>query len=392
MKKILYVTSNPLEYNSSANLRNTAIIKGLIENDYEVSICYLNLNHKKQYLDSGFPELNIKKRYFLPNDYKKEEEKKITTNDKKDIRTKIINIIKSIILKFTREFSIYDFNKIYIQKNNWRIFDDKFDYIISSSDPKSAHLLAEKIIKQNPNIAQKWIQYWGDPFSDDINFKSSYLKKRAKKEEKRLLKMANKIVYVSPFTLDKQQKLFPTEQNKMTFVPIPYISKINMENPKNKVYTIGYFGDYYTKNRNIDNLIKYIVKYNKNNLIIAGGTDYIIPQNDNIESYGRLPYNEIKELETKVDLLVCLCNSSGTQIPGKIYHYSATNKPILIILDGENAKEMKHYFEKYNRFYICENDVEKINKTIEQIKKEKKEYMDFDLLDCKTISKDFITK
>ena len=42
--RILYITSYPLEYSSSANMRNIALIKGLIENGNEVHTLSTNLD------------------------------------------------------------------------------------------------------------------------------------------------------------------------------------------------------------------------------------------------------------------------------------------------------------------------------------------------------------
>ena len=69
--------------------------------------------------------------------------------------------------------------------------------------------------------------------------------------------------------------------------------------------------------------------------------------------------------------MVHLCNLRGGQIPGKIYHYSVTNKPILFILDGtaEEKKMLYNFFKRFERYYFCNNDIESILSTIKKIKK-----------------------
>ena len=64
--------------------------------------------------------------------------------------------------------------------------------------------------------------------------------------------------------------------------------------------------------------------------------------------------------------LVHLCNLKGGQIPGKIYHYSSTTKPILFILDGTKKEQgiIKDFFNKYNRYYFCNNDEEDIKNSL----------------------------
>ena len=87
--------------------------------------------------------------------------------------------------------------------------NEKFDYIISSSDSKTSHFIAREIIKSN-NLIVPWIQIWGDPWSDDIGIKNcNFLTKyRIKKNEKKLLKEADKIFYISELTANKIKDKF----------------------------------------------------------------------------------------------------------------------------------------------------------------------------------------
>ena len=128
---------------------------------------------------------------------------------------------------------------------------EKFDIIISSSDPKSSHLIAESLIYNNPGIAKKWIQYWGDPFASDINKKSYLPDFLIKKEEERIISKSDMVIYVSPFTLEKQKELYPKYASKMVFFPIPYLKKIEYPKTNNVNLVLGYYGDYRKKDRNI---------------------------------------------------------------------------------------------------------------------------------------------
>jgi hypothetical protein len=60
-------------------------------------------------------------------------------------------------------------------------------------------------------------------------------------------------------------------------------------------------------------------------------------------------------------------NKKGTQIPGKIYHYAATNKPVLIILDGEFEQQMEQYFNSFERYSCCQNQVASIDEACRKI-------------------------
>ena len=381
--KILFITSDPLEYNSSANMRNRAIIKGIIENGNQVSTLSAELNEKSIYADNSKLNLELKERYWIQDSIK-------IKVDKEDKVKKTKKKIKEIIYNVYVKFSIYDPKKRLLKKLNASQIENEFDLIISSSDPKSAHLLAEKLIKEKPNITKRWIQYWGDPFLDDINKKSFFSKKLIKKEEERIISLCDKIVYVSPFTLEKQKKLYTKYSDKMEFLPIPYIKEKIYKPNKNKNIVLGYFGDYRSQDRNIQPLYK-LVSNNKNiQLNICGNSNLKLEQKENINIKARQTLSVIEKMEEKSDILVCICNSHGNQIPGKVYHYAATNKAILIIVDGEKQENIKKYFETYNRFKICKNNEIDILKTVNIIMKEEKKYEPLYELNARNIAKKLI--
>lgn len=379
---ILYITANPLEYSSSANMRNIALISGLIENGHNVSTLSAQKNNNSIYIDKSKTDLNFKRRYWI-------KEKNISIN-KQDKNVTIKKKIKEIVYKLYMLFSIYDPKKRLINNVENVKFEDEFDVVISSSDPKSAHLIAEKVI-ENINEKVKWIQYWGDPFAEDINRRNIIPKAIIKKEEKRIISKANKIIYVSPFTLKKQKKIYKENANKMFFYPVPYIKRkiYNKNITKNLKYSVGYFGNYNTHDRNIMPLYNAISNDQEITLKICGDSNLKLSNRKNIFVENRQAREDIEKYEEDIDLLVCICNKKGTQIPGKIYHYAATNKPILVIIN-ENNQEMKNYFESFNRFILCNNNEQDIINKIRNIIKSNKKYSPCDNFEAKIIAKEVL--
>lgn len=383
--KILYITSTPLEYNSSANMRNIAIIKGLQKLGNEVSSLSSEVVNSSIYSNDISEIINLKSRYSLKLGA---IQSNITNNINQKNNFK--RIIKNKIYKIYTKFSIYDPKKTLVSKVSKDFIKEKFDLVISSSDPKSSHLIAERLLDLNPNITKKWIQYWGDPFVGDINKNSIIPTKVIRREEERLIGLCDEVVYVSPFTLEQQQKNYPKYKYKMKFLPIPYIEEKMYTKVSNSKVILGYFGDYKSKDRNIEPLYDAIMKNNDFYLNICGNSDIKLEEKNNISVRPRQKINVIEELEKKSDILICICNKKGTQIPGKIYHYAATNKPILIILDGDRKKELRKYFESFNRYKLCENTEEDIIKAIKDIMNEKAEYNPLSLLSSEKIAKEFI--
>ena len=383
--KILYITATPLEYNSSANMRNIALIKGLEELGNEVSTLSSDFCEDSIYIESIESKVKLKDRYWI-----KLGQLQSNITNKVNSKNKLKKKVKEKLYKIYTKFSIYDPRKTLTSKIKKGLVNSKFDLIISSSDPKSSHLLAEKIIQLNPDITKMWIQYWGDPFCGDINRNTIIPDFFIKREEKRLIKKCDKVVYVSPFTLERQQKIYKEYKEKMVFVPIPFLKEKVYKNVKNEKVVLGYFGDYNSKDRNINHLYNVVKENIKLELNICGNSDITLKEKENIKIKTRQKTSILTSLEEVVDILICICNRSGTQIPGKIYHYAATNKPILIILDGQNRKELKRYFEDFDRFELCNNNEKDIEKAILNIINSKKNYKPSDLLEPKHIAQNIV--
>lgn len=365
--RILFITNSPIEYSSSANIRNTALIKGFIENGHDIDILTCYPDKSSKYYDSTIANnLNLAIKYIDRADDSNEQELE-------NIKYKSSNLyhkVRNNLYKLYNALSIYD-----PRKRNLRLMDnieinESYDVVISSSDPKSSHLIAEKIVERLK--VTKWIQYWGDPLTTDINKNAIIPKFILKNEELRLLEKASEAFYVSPITLKLQKEMFKEISGKIHYLPIPI--QINGYDEKtitiNDNIKIGYYGDYFSRDRNIIPLVNACEKSDFC-LEIFGSSDVKITDKDNIQVNERAPFEVIKMHEKNTDILVCLCNKKGGQIPGKIYHYAATNKPILLILDGDYQQTIHDWFGKYPNYFICKNDENSIRETIMKINNSK---------------------
>ena len=351
--KILFVSLAPLEANASAVLRNNALIKGLLLNNNEVDI--LTIPKIEAFTDNNevlslYDSTEI---FYIGNNK--------LYNSLVEHRDNLAGRLRKSLLPTIRylyhRLSVYD-NTIQIAKSAELDILPKsyYDIIISSSDPKSSHYAVNRLIKQGIRYG-KWIQYWGDPMAADISNRSILPNSYIKRKETKLFSCADSIVYVSPLTLEEQQREFKYFANKMHFVPIAYSSR--KESKIDKAYSktrLGYFGDYSSRKRDIRPLYEAIRKEKTGyELVIAGNSDLKLEPKSHISIYPRITQKEVDERESKCDILVCILNIKGAQIPGKIYHYAATDKPILIIMDGEKKEQMREYFKRFNRYVMCEN-------------------------------------
>lgn len=352
MLKILYVSTMPLQYNFSANIRNIALIDGLIRNEIIVDLITPKPNKNYGLYDSSLNVVGIRNIYYPVKDLAGGKPQNVGK------RSSIIGKIKGVCLKAFQFIVPWDARLLTVHYSNRIILKENYDIMITSSDPKSSHKFGKAIMENNKGRIKKWVQYWGDPFAIDINKTNIMPFAFIKQVEKSILKKADSIVYVSPFTLKKQTENFPAYAHKMHYYPLPILSG-EIGKPDDSIdyqnLRLGYYGAYKKNDRDIYPLYK-AIRHTRHSLEIAGTTDVHLEDTERIKVLPRISFGEVQTKENEKDVLVCICNKKGTQIPGKAYHYAMSNKYILLIIDGENADEIRESFKEYNRYVICENN------------------------------------
>lgn len=378
--KIFIINGDCIQKNSSANLCHLAYIRGFLSAGHDVTL--LSADGRDHKLDPSMtiPESVKHHTIYATTFYEKFSFKKgsqantpapVTGNGNSDSSHGIGSLIHKITAK-CKSFvlSCYGIHGIYskfIKKANSFKSNEHYDYVISLSTPVTSHIVAHNLLKNGNIKADHWIQIWEDPwYSDAYGFNGDI---KVHQEEKRILSYAEKICYVSPLTLQNQQKLYPDSAQKMYWQPLPYYYKNDLTVPtelKSKKY--GYFGDYAPASRDLKPFYLAAVEMGIN-LNICGNPSNLFESTDTINIHPRLPLDKLKPIEDSTNVLVFLCNRKGGQIPGKIYQYSATDKIVLFILDGtdEEKDTLYKYFSQFNRYVFCENNVEDIKRAINQI-------------------------
>lgn len=351
--KILFVTLAPFSGSGSGMIRNKALIQGICSLGHDVDVLTVGSN-KHQVSDNSVISERVKVYYAgenkMYNQLSHQSSKKVT-----GFSLFIENTIRYIVHKlYPWDYTMGIANNI--ELNCLPSFD--YDIVISSSNPYSAHRAVKNLIKQGLHT-KRWVQYWGDPLSNDASRTNLVPEFVLKRLEYRLLKGADEIVFVSPLTLSYEIKTHRRLKQKMKWLPIPYLKETK---PVSGTH-ISYFGDYYTKNRNIIPLYDALKKYGKP-AIIAGDGDCILSPTDKLELYSRC---DVKPLVDKTRINVVLLNAHGTQIPGKLYHCAGSFVPVLVVCDGNIVDDVKHYFSKYDKFFFCENNVDSIVSSLHAI-------------------------
>ncbi|TDO94081.1 hypothetical protein DFR79_10446 [Halanaerobium saccharolyticum] len=379
--KILIISGNPINDNSSTNLYKKRILKELSKEN-ELTVITYSYNKKDirytesdiEYIEYGYKNLknqfiNYIMKKIKNNQSKNEKSKKNMQKGKKENK---INFFKSDKKK------IYGSLTYWIRKVVKSINLNDYDLIMSVSYPPVSHKLAYDLFKNYDNNID-WIQIWFEPW--DLKL-TNELSNKIKAEENKFFELADHIFYMNPLFYEKKTNEFKQYANKIHLLDLPInIDEKSKRTNLSKRKSVGYFGSYFTYNRNIIPLyeaMKDLVKFDN---YIIGNSNIDLKNEDNLLIKDRIPYAELKRYEQQVSILVVISNHKiySNLIPGKIYEYSSTYKNILFILDGEekSKERIKKYFSDFNRFTFCENNKKSIKN---ELKKIANNYYDRDII------------
>lgn len=359
--KLMYVLSDDIGHNTSANIRNAGLIKGFVEKGVSVQVVCLKASSCQ---DQGL--LGMIKGADLLYFTRQSQGAVNVNNQNLSFKAKI----KRKLVKLYNIFRVFDPNIYLIRRMN--IDTSQLimpDVILSSSDPRSAHVLARKVAKAL-DFNGKLIQYWGDPMCNDISA-SRLMRPILKMRERELVRTADLSLYTNQASCDKISKLYHIPSEKLMAIPTPCESSYSsVKHTDNRIINIGYFGEYYSWRRNMTPLFSFIYNNPEYQLTIAGKTDVSVA-GKNFDVHPVLPSSEVNTLMEQMDVLVVVENlpkkgyeKDCIQIPGKVFHYGATDKKILVISEtGLTRNE----FVRYNRYKFCDNNVESIGKALSEL-------------------------
>lgn len=351
MKKAIIILTQPIEANTSSMIRSRNIIKEIPSYGYK-TICYSPYSDNVNELEFILPNVEIR-RYGKVNyvaNFKESLERKVSLKYK----------ILKFMYKLYKKVDIFGASIQYLKYTHLildEVKNEKPDILLTFSDPMTSHIIGRKCRK----YANKYVQQWGDPLATDTISKIGLPVWLRKIIEKTLIKKADRVCYVSPFTCDEQKKLYGKYANKMIFLPTPSIEYQNIKKEKHDKLKIGYFGSYNLIARDIRPLYEAVSKNKNIELFLIGNSDLNLKTKENITVIDRISQTELDKYFYEMDILVCVLNSKGNQIPGKMYHYAGSYKEILVIKDGEFGNEIEKFFMKYNHYSFVDNDKNKIS-------------------------------
>lgn len=367
---ILIVVGSCLRINTSANLCHLSYIQGCLDAGKNVDV--IAMSERGCIVDNSIVLPKGAHWFFFDQPMVNSSPITINKHPALIIPSILKGPVRTIKNNFLKLYGIYGRSaQVWMNRAQKFSSSKQYDYVISLATPYVSHRLAANLIKKKRVNYGKWIQIWEDPWTLDLYNKSST--QETFKEEGVLLAEADQVIYSSPLTLKYQQEEFPDEAFKMSWHTLPYYYEeddtknqetINVSTAK----VFGYFGDYYKFSRNLEPFYN-AAKATGFKTEIVGNSDLNLKSTGSILISARVGLSELSKLQNKTNVYVFLCNLGGGQIPGKLYQYSVSDKPILFILDGRSSEiaALKSYFSPFHRFVFCDNNEESIANAMREI-------------------------
>ncbi|HNX76639.1 MAG TPA: hypothetical protein PLM07_16540 [Candidatus Rifleibacterium sp.] len=374
-KKILYVTTCYYLKNSSAAIRNNALVRGLSKLGHEVDVLTVEWPEGKK---SAFfaQEMNGRVFYSKLKNYNVLQKK------------------KSFFSKFFKGIGLSNFlaNLFFFPDvcKEWPSEIMKldlnftcYDLLVSSSDLKSSHFAAKEIKVKYPNL--KWAQIWGDPWADDIGL-SILHKLIVRLIEPKILNCADLIFYTNELTVKKMHEKYPSLSKRMNFCPRSYYREVYHEELQNsdsiRLLYPGAFGS----GRDISLLASVLDEFNlgakkRVELVVFSNADSYksLEKFKCIEFHPPIDYDEILQQFAMAHGAIFIENyGESGQIPGKLFDYFGTMLPIVCLLKNRNNK-LGQFLDRFERCIILPNERDFIARNIDELIKRIKLRTNFEL-------------
>lgn len=254
----------------------------------------------------------------------------------------------------------------------------KIDAIYSSSPPYTCSIIAKKL-KKFSNLP--WIAGFRDPWTGFISTPKRWVIPAIIDShlEKSVFKTADFVECAWEGIIKDAFKKYPSlDPTKFIHIPNGFDSSDfpEIEFKPNEKFTLTYTGSMYGR-RNPDSFFKAIEKLitsgeidpNDIKLIFVGrfGDEIYdmfnkVTFNDNIEIHSYVPHKKSIEFILRSDVLLLVVDESKESeeiVPGKVYEYIGTRKPILAIAP-DNSSIAKLIKETQTGFVAHQNDIDRI--------------------------------
>jgi len=245
------------------------------------------------------------------------------------------------------------------------IKENNYDFLITSHEPIVDTLLG-LALKNKTKI--RWIADLADPISAD--YYPSFWRPILKKIEKETLKKADLIIVTNEALKKKYEKIANSVEKILVVTQgfdLDFFKSYKKTN-ENQKFTLAYTGSFYKEFRNPEELIKALKRLDFDfELRLAGRLENFLPHFKGIKKkvnyLGVLSHKKVLEVQVTSDVLIYLGNKLEDQVPGKIFEYFGSKRPILCIIQNEKDP-MAKTVKALGVGEVCLNEEEEIYKAL----------------------------
>ena len=322
----------------------------------------------------------IKEPYRFVNFFSKKKSQTISKGIIKETGSQ--SVLEKIMLYIRGNFFIPDARKSWVKPSiqylSKYVKENSLDLVITTGPPHSLHLIGLQLKKQ---LRVEWVADFRDPWTTIGYHKKLKLTEPSKLKHQELehevLNSADRIIVTSPST--------KAEFKQKTNVPIEVITNgydvVKIDEAKlDTKFTLSHIGSLLSERNPIIlwQVLKDLIEENeafKNSFqlnLVGSVSEEVLESiknyisSDCINNVGYIKHNESIKYQKKSQVLLLIeIDSEGTKsiIPGKLFEYMASNRPIIAI--GPESSDIEHILKETNSgHYLGYSDYYSLKETI----------------------------
>lgn len=292
--------------------------------------------------------------------------------------TYVVKLTYKIRSKFVNKDLRYGGWDIDLTASKCKELVETYDYdgVLSISQPFTSHFIAEELL-ENSKKSLKWFVMQFDPFSFNVELiKNRRERGVVKGLEYRIFSKSDVLLLTPELYKYYQKNLFSEFKEKM--VSISYANLQELSFDKQKAKEISFYpgkvncffaGRLYKDIRNPDVVLNIFSKIG-NDIALTLMTNFDGKQDSYSTNIRFLPFqNRDTALKMMLDanILINIGNSVEMQVPGKLFEYLSTGKPIIHFSKIQNDPALI-YLEDYPNVFIVKEWEEFLDSDIERLR------------------------
>ena len=245
-----------------------------------------------------------------------------------------------------------------------------YDVLITSHEPGVDAILGLLLKRKNKTI--HWIGDFGDPFV--APYTPRWRMSIDRVLEQKIYDQCDTLLFTSEKTVKYILETYPGLGNKKILVIRQGFDQEAQEGPaadRNPAFTFCYTGTFYRDFRNPSHLIAALQNLDfPFQFVIAGRNEGFYPDfsalGNQVKFSGLLSNQEAIDLQKKSDLLIHMTNKDSLQVPGKVFEYLGSKRPILCVSQNEDD-ESSELIKKLNAGVVVENKPDDLKRALNEL-------------------------